>query len=411
VFTRLVRTALFRRKARTALAVLAIMTGSAIATAMFTTSFSLNDRMSREFRAFGANIVVLPESNTIDIGLPGMAFDSVTDQGLIQESALWRIKMIPNWSANVLGYAPFLYQVVSATSNATGQPVRVALAGTYFVHVEPKVAPGWTTGLRYIAPWWHVRGGWVRADADRNGSMVGTDVAQRLGLGVGSAFRVEYSNAATRIAAGRDFVVRGIVSTGGNEDGQIFVNLAAAQELSARPGRVHAVFVSALCSACPASMMAKEIQMSMPVRARSVRQLVGSESSVVSGLDSMMFLTSAAALAASALVVTAAMTTGVMERRREIGIMKAVGASGWAIAAVFLAESLVMGLVGGILGLATGIALAQAISTGVFGVAVVISPRVFPLAIGLSVAVALLASALPVRRALGVRPATVLRGD
>jgi putative ABC transport system permease protein len=411
MFARLLRVSLGRRKARTALALLALVTGSAIASAMFTTAFSLNDRMSREFRAFGANIVVLPTSNTIDIGLPGMAFDSLTDQGLIQESELWRIKQIRNWSANVLGYAPFLYQVVTVRSNSTGQDVNVALAGTYFVHVEPKVAPGWTTGLRYISPWWHVRGGWVRGDTDVNGSMVGTGVAQRLGLDIGSVFRAGYSNPALRIASARDFVVRGIVSTGGNEDDQIFVNLAAAQQMSARPGRVHAVFVSALCSACPAEMMAEEIQMSLPVRARSVRQLVRSESSVVSGLDGMMFLTSAAALAASALVVTTAMTTAVMERRREIGIMKAVGAPAFGIAAIFLAESSVLGLAGGLLGFVAGIALAQAISTGVFGTAVVLTVGVLPLAIGLSLAVAVAASAFPIFRALGVRPAAVLRGD
>lgn len=402
---------LTRRKARTALAILAIMTGAAIASALFTTSFSLNDRMSREFRAFGANIVVLPASNTIDIGLPGMAFDSVTDQGLIQESELWRIKMIPNWSANVLGYAPFLYQVVSVNSSVTGQPVKVALAGTYFVHVEPKVAAGWTTGLRYIAAWWHVRGGWVKGDSDHNGSMVGANVARELGLQIGSTYRAAYSNPATRQAAGRDFVVRGIVSTGGNEDDQLFVNLAEAQELSFRPGRVHAVYVSALCSACPAEMMAEEIQMSLPVNAKSVRQIVGSERTIVAGLDRLMFLTSAAAIVASALVVMTAMTTGVIERRREIGIMKAVGASNWTIAAVFLGEAVALGSLGGLAGSVAGIALAQAVSNGVFGVAVVLPPVVLPLTVGLSVAVAAGASAMPIRRALDVRPATVLRGD
>lgn len=411
MFARLVRTSLGRRKARTALAVLAIMAGSAIASAMFTTAFSLNDRMSREFRAFGANIVVLPASNTIDIGLPGMAFDSVTDQGLIQESELWRIKLIRNWSANVLGYAPFLYDIVTVRSNSSGQTVRLALAGTYFQHAEPKVAPGWTTGLRHISPWWHVRGSWVGGDDDLNGSLVGASAARRLGLSIGSNFRAEYLNGATHYSASRDFVVRGVVTTGGNEDEQLFVNLAAAQELSARPGRVHAVFVSALCSACPAEMMAEEIQMALPVKARAVRQLVRSESSVVSGIDGLMYLTSAAALAASALVVTTAMTTGVTERRRELGVMKAVGASGAMIAAVFLAEALSLGLAGGLLGFLAGIAMAHAISGGVFGAAVVLSPLVLPLSVGLSALVALSASALPIQRALAVRPATVLRGD
>ena len=130
MFTRLVRVSLTRRKARTALAILAVMLGAAVASAMFTTSFSLYDRLSREFRAFGANIIVLPPSDTVDSGLPGVGFDTVTDQDFIDESILYRIKLIPNWSANILGYAPMLYQVVSINSTSTGQGARAVLAGT-----------------------------------------------------------------------------------------------------------------------------------------------------------------------------------------------------------------------------------------------------------------------------------------
>lgn len=411
MLARLVLSSLSRRRARTALAVLAIMAGSAVVTALFTTSFSLNDRMYREFRAFGANIVVLPPSSSIDAGLPGVSLDEVTDQGLIRESDLYRIKLIGNYSANVLGYAPVLYQVVSARSNASTQPVKAALAGTYFAHAEPKVAPGWTTGMRYIAAWWHVRGSWVKGDSDHNGSMIGVNVARALGLDIGGTYFANYSNPATRVEAEREFVVRGIVSTGGYEDDQMFVNLAAAGELSSRPGLVHAVYVSALCNACPAEEMAEEIEMSLAVRAKSVRQLVKSESAIIAGLDNLMFLTSAAVLSASAFVVATVMTTGVVERRREIGILKSVGASDGAIASVFLAEALSLGLFGGLAGLAAGILLAQAMSVGVFGTAAVLTPRVVPLAIGVSLAVAAGAAALPIRRALQVRPAAVLRGD
>jgi putative ABC transport system permease protein len=402
---------LTRRKARTALAILAVMMGAAVASAMFTTSFSLYDRLSREFRAFGANIIVLPPSDTVDSGLPGVGFDTVTDQGFINEDDLWHIKRIPNWSANVLGYAPMLYQVVWVNSTASGQGVQAALAGTYFNHVEPKVAAGWTTGMRYIASWWHVRGSWVQSDNDANGSMVGAEVAGRLGLAPGMTIRVSYSDAARRVSSARDFTVKGIVSTGGYEDNQVFVNLAQAQQMSDRPGRVHAVFVNALCNACPAEEMAQEIEMSLPVRARSVRQLVRSESVAVSGLDNMMLATSVAALAASAFVVMTALTAAVMERRREIGIMKAVGASNGKVAAIFFTEAMVIALLGGLAGFAAGIAMAEAISRGVFGAAAVLAPRVLPITLGLSVAVAGIASILPIHRALQVQPASVLRGD
>jgi putative ABC transport system permease protein len=393
------------------MAIVAVMMGAAVASAMFTTSFSLSDRLAREFRAFGANIIVLPPSNTVDSGLPGVGFDTVTDQGFIDESQLYRIKQIPNWSANILGYAPMLYQVVWVNSTSTGLGARAVLAGTYFNHVEPKVAAGWATGLRHIASWWHIRGGWVQGDADVNGSMVGKEVARNLGLEPGMTIRVDYSDAARRVSSSREFTVRGIVTTGGNEDDQIFVNLDEAQQMSDRPNRVHAVFVNALCNACPAEEMAQDIQMTMPVRAKSVRQLVRSESVMVSGLDSLMFATTAAALTGSVLVVMTAMTTAVMERRREIGVMKAVGASDGKVAAIFLTEALVIGVLGGLGGFAAGIVMAEAISRTVFGVPVVLSARVIPITVGVSLAVAVAASILPVRRALQVQPASVLRGD
>ena len=290
--------------------------------------------------------------------------------------------------------------------------MQAALAGTYFAHVEPRVAEGWTTGMQYIAAWWDVQGKWVGGDNDTAGAMVGATAAEKLGLGPGSAFIVNYTNTATRHWAERHLVVRGIVRTGGYEDDQIFVNLAVAQELSARPGQVHAVYVSALCSACPAEEIAKDIQMAMPaVRAKSVRQLVTSESAVLSKLDNLMLLVSAAALAASVLGVMTTLTSGVMERQREIAVMKAVGAGKWRIASLFMTESAVVGLLGGAAGYAAGFALARLIGESVFGAAAAFSPTVLILCLGLSLAVALAGSALPVRRALRIRPAVVLRGD
>ena len=403
---------LVRRKARTALAVLAVIVGAAVATSMLTISDSLYDRLAREFWSFGANIVVLPDSDSIETGLPGVAFGTVTDQGFIKDADLWHIKKIGKYSPNVLGYAPFLYQVVTVTASGGGRSMQAALAGTYFAHVEPNVSATWTTGLQYIASWWDVEGKWVSGDNDTAGAMVGATAAAKLGLQPGSAFSVNYSNPATRHSARRDLVVRGIVRTGGYEDDQIFVNLAVAQELSARPGQVHAVYVSALCSACPAEEIAKDIQMAMPaVRAKSVRQLVTSESSVLSKLDNLMLLVSAAALAASILGVMTALTSGVIERQREIAVMKAVGAGKWRIASLFMTEAAAMGLTGGVAGYAAGLGLAGLIGERVFGASAAFSPSALLLCLGLSVAVAVAGSALPVRRALRIRPAVVLRGD
>jgi putative ABC transport system permease protein len=414
MFTRILAKSLAKRRSRVALAVLAVVMGASMASALLTTSYSINEKLASEFRQFGANIMVLPRSETIDVGLPGISLGSVTEQRYISESALWNIKKIQNWSANVLGYAPFLYQVVNARSGAAAQ--QLVLAGTYFDHPVPQVQKGdggeWTTGLRTIALYWEVRGGWVEKDDDLTGAMVGATVAEKLGLSAGSGFDVNYTDPDTAQVRTAPLVVRGIVTTGGSEDAQIFVNLEVAQNLTARPDKVHTVQVSALCFRCPAETIAKEIQYVMPdVQAKSVRQLVKSENMIMMRLENMMGLVTAIALGASALGVMTTMTTSVIERRREIGLMKAIGSTGGNIGALFLVEAAIIGLIGGVAGFAVGYVLAQFIGESVFGSAVTLVPLVIPMTIGISVAVSLLAAVVPVRRALGIEPAAVLRGD
>jgi len=297
-----------------------------------------------------------------------------------------------------------------------GQVRNVVLAGTYFEHPEPKITgrdgSAWFTGIRNIATYWDVRGKWVENDDNGSGSMVGTSVAEKLGLRPGMGYSVSYTNPDTQAVAQKQLVVSGIVSTGGPEDSQIFVNLYVAQELSSRPGKVHVVQVSALCVNCPAEKIAGEIQYSLPsVQAKSVRQLVGAENDIMMRLEKLMGLVTAIALGASALGVMTTMTTTVIERRKEIGLMKAIGAGNRGIASLFLAEAAIIGLLGGLAGYLAGYVLAQFIGQSVFGSSIIFMPLVIPITIGISLAVALGASSLPIRRALKIEPAVVLRGD
>jgi putative ABC transport system permease protein len=105
------------------------------------------------------------------------------------------------------------------------------------------------------------------------------------------------------------------------------------------------------------------------------------------------------------------MTTSVIERRKEIGLMKSVGAENKRIGALFISEAAIIGIIGGVLGFIVGIFLAQFIGLSVFNT--YINPRleILPIAIVVSIGVSLLASAIPVRRAVTVEPAIVLRGE
>ena len=132
---------------------------------------------------------------------------------------------------------------------------------------------------------------------------------------------------------------------------------------------------------------------------------------ILGKISNMMFLITIVGLLASALGVMTTMTTSVIERRKEIGLMKSVGAENKRIGALFISEATIIGIIGGILGYTVGIILSQIIGLSVFGTS--INPRIeiLPIAIGISIGVTLLASTLPVRRAVKVEPAIVLRGE
>jgi len=407
-----------KRKPRFAMAIVSVLMASAVITALFTVSLGVGDNIAQEFSKYGANLILEPQSSTIPIGLPGVTMGSVTEQRFINESDLWLIKTIP-WKVNVRGFAPFLYQVVNVSHGSNAQ--EAVLAGTYFnktisIH-DPTLPPDqqlFTTGVADVSPWWKVTGDWIKDQNDTTSAMVGSKVAQTLGLSPGDSFRVSYArgqnNTAETNATG--LKVRGIVETGGAEDNQIFVNLPVAQELSGRLGKVDTVQVSALCIRCPVEEIAASIKEKIPyVQGTSIKQLTNAEMGMLGKYQSMMALITAIALIASMLGIFTTMTANVVDRRREIGLMKSIGAENRSIASLFLTEAAITGLIGGVIGFGVGIGLAQFIGLSVFSTTVSLRWEVLAAAIPISIGVSLLASALPVKRATAVEPAIVLRGE
>jgi len=414
MFLRILRKSLQKRKSRIAIAVLSVIIGAAVATALLTVSMDITEKVGNEFRKYGANLLVVPESDTIEVGFPGVDFGSVTEQKYINESDLWKIKSI-FWRDNVLGFAPLLYQVVNAGEGESKQTV--VLVGTYFnkdVEIYEPDPIVFKTGIQTISPWWNVEGEWITDQNDTTASMVGDNVAEKLGLDIGDAYSITYNENYEDVLneTSYDLTVVGIISTDGNEDDQIFVNLQVAQNISQRNDKVHTVQVSALCNACPVDTFASEIEEKIPYAdAKTVNQLVNAEMNILGKISDMMFLVTIVALLASALGVMTTMTTSVIERQKEIGLMKSVGAENKKIISLFIAESTIIGIIGGLIGFVIGIILAQFIGMSVFNSSITPRFEVILVAIGISVGVSFIASIIPVRRAVKVEPAIVLRGE
>jgi putative ABC transport system permease protein len=415
---RLLTKSLSNRKSRIAIAILSVIIGAAIATALLTVTSDVSEKVGLEFRKYGANIMVVPKSETIEVGFPGVDFGSVTEQRYINESDIWKIKSI-YWRNNVLGFAPNLYQVVSL--NNGNQEQSVVMVGTYFNKEIEIIRPYstqdpdlFTTGVEIISPWWNIEGSWITNSSDMHQSLVGINVAETLNLSIGDQYTITYienyedlENVTTY-----NLTVTGIVKTEGNEDNQIFVNLQVAQEITNRNGKIHTIQVSALCNKCPVDTFALEIESAIPYsEARTVKQLVSAEMNILSKIEDMMFLVTIVALIASALGVMTTMTTSVIERRKEIGLMKSIGSDNTSIITLFLSEAAIIGIIGGIIGFFIGIILSQFIGLSVFNTSISARVEVLPLVIGISVGISLFASLLPVKRATKVEPAIVLRGE
>jgi putative ABC transport system permease protein len=427
MFLRIVSDSFTRKPRRKVLTAAALALGMAVATATLTVALDVGDRLAREFRSLGANLLVTPASDTLPLEIGGVDYRPVDAGAYLPEGDLGKLKTI-FWRNNVMGFAPFLDVPVAIASGGSQPDSQEELIGTWYSHSVPVPDGGaFPTGISATDPWWRVDGRWF-SDASEEG-VAGTALAQRLNLRAGSEVKIDAGGHSHTLT------ITGIVSTGGREDNAILAPLKIAQDLAGRRGEYRTLLVSALTKPADAfserdpstmtpveydrwycspyiSSISHQIQQQLPgVEVRAIRQVAEGEGRILTRVSGLMWIVTIAALFAAALAVGATSATTVLERRSEIGLMKALGASGRAIGAFFVAEQLFLALVGGVLGYALGLVLARALGIGIFGVAPELRWILLPIVLVLAAVVALLGSLLPLGRASRVDPAPVLRGE
>jgi putative ABC transport system permease protein len=415
MFVRLVYESFRRQKRRKLLAGVAITLGVAVATAMIAVATDIGDKISRELRSYGANLIVTPQDDSLDVEIGGVNLKPAGG-AYLNEADLPKIKGM-FWRNNVVGFAPML----PATVRVHGSPV--TLLGTYFAKSMSFGKDNFVTGVRKTHPWWKVQGDWPADDSAD--VLLGEKLAVSLHRKVGDF--VDLSGTQHRIV--------GILSNGGEEDRQIVAPLAVAQQLAAKPGAVSRVYVSAVtkpedafarrdpktmspemydrwyCSPYARSI-AFQLQEAIPhAHAEQIRQVAQNEGTVLSRIQGLMLLVTLAALLSAALAVSAAMATAIFERRSEVGLMKALGAGKLSVAALFLSEATLLALLGGLLGFAAGSLLAHQIGYAIFDSQIVIQPVLLPVILAVAVVVTFAGSAAAIRKAVKFDPVYALRGE
>src|ERR1700689_4053168 len=420
MFVRLVYESFRRQKRRKLLAGAAITLGVTVATAMIAVATDIGDKINRELRTIGANLLVSPQEDTLDVEIGGVNLKPPRDGAFLSEADLPKIKGT-FWHNNITGFAPML--PVNVTLQRDGGAENLTLLGTYFAKQVSFGKETFMTGVRSTHPWWKVSGAWP--DDSSRDVLLGERLAARLSARPGEEVRI----------GGRRLRVNGILSTGGNEDDQIVAPIALAQEILGKPGAVRRVYVSALtkpedalarrdpksmsgpiydrwyCSPYPQSI-AFQLQEAIPhSHAEQIRQVAQNEGTVLTRIEGLIFLITLAALFASALAVSAAMATAIFEHRAEVGLMKALGASKLAVASIFFAEATLLALIGGLAGFAAGEFLAHQIGRSIFNSEITVAPVLLPVILLIAVIVTFAGSAVAIRQAVRLDPVLALRGE
>jgi putative ABC transport system permease protein len=250
-----------------------------------------------------------------------------------------------------------------------------------------------------------MRGSWVTSSNDLAECLLGRNAARQLGVAPGAQIQLEYLDRSAR------FRVSGVVDSGGAEDNQVFINLPAAQKLVGLPSRIELVELSVSGSASSIGRYAAQLASSLPeYRVRPIRQVTEAEGGLLNRtrllIDSMIALI----FVLTALCVLATMAALAMERRKDVGLMKALGGSIARIVGLFIAEVGVLGAAGGIIGCFGGVVLARWMGERVFGASITVRWETFPLTIAMMVLTAM-AGAFPLGALGRVKPAVILRGE
>jgi putative ABC transport system permease protein len=446
MFLRLVADSFTRRPRRKVLTAAALSLGMAVVTAALSVSLDVGDRLASEFRSLGANLVVTPQADSLPLEIGGLDYRPVNAGAYLPEADLPKIKTI-FWHNNIVGFAPVL-EASASVEAPVGVPdirtslisspspalVRVNLLGTWSAHsISLPDGSTYFTGIQKTNPWWHVSGQWFSDSAAE--CVVGSALAQRLGLSIGSQLTLLAEKGGTDVASSRELAVVGLLESGDTEDGEVIVPLTVAQQIADKLGEYRKLYVSALTKPedefgrrDPAGMnpadlerwmctpyissIAKSIEEVLPgTDVRVIRRVADGEGAILTRVRALLWMVTFAALLAAGLAVGASAAASVIERRTEIGLMKALGAGSGTVGFLLAAEQLVLAFVGGGVGYSVGTILARLVGQKIFGVAPAPSLLVLGAVLALAALVTLMGSAIPLRHASRFEPAPILRGE
>jgi len=373
--------ALGHRAGRTLLLLAVLAMASSLATALGIVSVSMGKRVAEEVRKYGANLVMVPESSRLDVGSGGLNFGIVSEPAYLQQSrveeALAKSGVKIDRSVHLRG----ALQLKDAD---------VMVEGVNFAEV------------RRLFPWWQVNGAWPAAGE----AVIGNDLAAQLKLKVGDTLELAGAAQTLRLK------ISGTVATGGEEDGLLFLEVSELQRALGLEGQLSLVRLMVTAGGESLKRSAERLQSLYPAaKVKEVRQIARTSEGLLAKVKLLMLLVTAVVLVSAGSSVAGTMSTTVLERGKEIGLMKAMGGTRWEVMLIFCGEAALLGVLGGLAGYLFGSLTAQFITRTVFSASAEIIPWFVFVSLGVSLFLALLGSLGPMTSVFKLDPVKSLRGE
>jgi putative ABC transport system permease protein len=388
-----------RRKKRVLYAALGVVIGTMTVVGILTVSLAGQERIYNQLEKYGPNLSIIPSISNLDMKLGDLSLGTLTvGENYISSDKLPQIRQIADEEIRKG------FRDRGASFDDDGGNI-ATIAPKLFVNTKVQGILAMVVGIdpaeeSKVKTWWKVREGEYIQNADQ--ALVGSMAASLLQLNLGSKLTINETA----------LNVSGVLEEmGSNEDYQIFVPIDTLQKAVNKEGLISSIDIRALCNACPVEDIANSLNKDIPgIRAIAVKQVAATETGMLERIGKFMLALAGITLLVGLFGVVNTMMTTVHERIKDIGIMRAVGASRNQIIKIFIYEAIIVGVIGGIFGYFFGTLLAFAIGPLLFeGTAVRYVPEYFPLALALAIFVAVVATSYPAFRAARIRVADSFR--